>query len=239
MKIKQKIRAAIVFFMFLMFPIIINFLSPVLILTGSSEGVINGSFIVFIMLFITSLFVGRAWCGWICPASGMQESCENFREKKAKTGVGNIVRGAIWFVWVGMIIFMFIKAGQFKNVGLIYPNKSFIEMMGIQVLIVYLGVVIIVFIMTLIWSGRAFCKYLCWIAPFMIIGNKIRYWLKIPGLYIKPEKDNCINCGKCTKNCPMDINVENMVEKENMYNRECILCLRCTDSCPKNAIATK
>ena len=124
MKIKQKIRAAIVFFMFLMFPIIINFLSPVLILTGSSEGVINGSFIVFIMLFITSLFVGRAWCGWICPASGMQESCENFREKKAKTGVGNIVRGAIWFVWVGMIIFMFIKAGQFKNVGLIYPNKS-------------------------------------------------------------------------------------------------------------------
>ena len=58
----------------------------------------------------------------------------------------------------------------------------------------------------------------------MIIGDKLRHLLKIPGMYLKPEKESCIECGRCSKECPMDINVQGLVQKDNMYNCECIMC---------------
>ena len=37
----------------------------------------------------------------------------------------------------------------------------------------------------------------------------------------------------------MEIDVQNMVQKNNMYSRECMLYLKCVDSCTKSAITTK
>ncbi len=239
MKTRQKWRIGVVFFFFLIFPVIINYLSPVLILAGASEGIVNGSFILFILLFLSSLFFGRAWCGWICPASGMQDACGVFRHKKAKTGWGNILRLVIWIAWLGFIVYLFIKAGGIRSVDALYQSEGVISILNPVIVFVYLGVVFLVFIMMLIWGNRAFCKYLCWMAPFMIVGNRIRYWLMIPGLYLKPVKENCIECGKCTKQCPMGIDVQAMVQAENCYHSECIMCLGCVDTCPQSAITTK
>ena len=239
MKTRQKLRTGIVFFMFLMFPVVVNFLSPVLILSGASEGIITGSFILFILLFISSLFFGRAWCGWVCPASGMQEACEKFRTKKAGTGWGNTFRIVVWIVWLGFIVYMFIRAQGIIKIGPLYNTPNIISILDPVIVFVYLGVVLLVFIMLMIFGNRAFCKYLCWMAPFMIIGDKIRHWLKIPGLYIKPKQEKCISCRKCSKNCPMDIEVMEMVQANKFQNSECLMCLRCVDTCPTGAIVIK
>ncbi len=238
-KTRQKIRRGIVFFVFLIFPVIVNYLSPVLILAGASEGIINGSFIVFGLMFLSSLFLGRTYCGWICPASGMQEATEKFRTKKAKTGGGNIFRWAVWIVWLGFMIYLFINAGGVQKADFLYATPQVISILDPIIVFIYLAVVLLVFVMTMIWGQRAFCKYLCWMGPFMIAGDKIRHWIKIPGLYLHPKKEKCIECGKCTKNCPMDIDVQNMVQINNMYNTECIMCLNCADICPKGAISVK
>jgi polyferredoxin len=58
---------------FLLFPMVFNFLSPYLIIDAAFQGIINGSFILFVGLFVSSLFVGRLWCEWVCPAAGLQE----------------------------------------------------------------------------------------------------------------------------------------------------------------------
>ncbi len=239
MKTRQKLRAGIVFFMFLMFPVVVNFLSPVLILSGANEGIVTGSFILFTLLFLSSLFLGRAWCGWVCPASGMQEACEKFREKKAGTGWGNIFRLVVWIAWLGFIVYMFIRAGGITKVDPLYSTESIISILNPVIVFVYLGVILLVFIMLMIFGNRAFCKYLCWMAPFMIIGDKLRHWLKIPGLYIKPKKEKCISCRKCSKNCPMDIEVMDMVQASKFQNSECLMCLRCVDTCPTGAIVIK
>ena len=83
-KRRQKIRRTLLPIMFLLFPIIYYYFSPYLIIVGASEGVINGSFIVFGSMFIVSLFLGRAFCGWVCPAGGEQELCVRLREKRFK-----------------------------------------------------------------------------------------------------------------------------------------------------------
>ena len=232
---RQNMRKRILFFSFLIFPMVISYLSPVMILGGASKGIITGSFIVFGLMFVSSLFLGRAWCGWACPASGLDESCRTFRHKKAPSGMGNYVRWAIWLVWIGFMVFLFAKAGGMKDVEFLYQTPL-ISIMNPYIVYVYFGVTLGIFAMILIWGKRAFCKYLCWMSPFMIIGDRIRYLLKLPGFYLLDKQENCISCGKCTKACPMDIDVQEMVLKGNMQNNECILCLECVDTCPKDAI---
>jgi polyferredoxin len=237
-KRRQKIRYGIVFGIFLLFPIIINYLSPYLIIEGAGEGIVSGSFMVFGILLISSLFFGRAWCGWLCPASGMQDACVPFTSKKARTGTGNIVKFAIWFAWLGLIVFMFIKAGGLKKVDFLYRSEEIISILNPIVVFVYVFVIIIIVSMVLIWGQRSFCKYLCWMGPFMIIGNKLRHWLNIPGLYLKGENEKCIDCKRCSRECPMDIDVMELVKKQNMYSSECIMCFNCADVCPKGVIST-
>jgi ferredoxin-type protein NapH len=72
---RQKIRKAIILISFLLFPITINYFSPYIIIDGAAQGIIAGSFITFVLLFIVSLFLGRAFCGWVCPGAGIQEFC--------------------------------------------------------------------------------------------------------------------------------------------------------------------
>jgi len=236
-KPRQTIRRAVVFTAFLLFPVVINYLSPVLILAGASEGVIGGSALLFALLFISSLFFGRAWCSWLCPAGGLHEACNAVTTKKAKSGLGNTVRWVIWAGWLGFIIYLFIRAGQIVRIDPLYMTEGGVSFLSSPlIMFIYLGVVFLAFIMLLIWGNRAFCKYLCWMAPFMISGSKIRYAVKIPGVYLKPKKELCIECGKCSKNCPMDIDVQGMVKEENFNNSECIMCMNCADVCPKGAI---
>ncbi len=44
---RQKIRKALIIISLLLFPVIINYLSPYIIIDGASHGIINGSFITF------------------------------------------------------------------------------------------------------------------------------------------------------------------------------------------------
>ena len=75
-------------------------------------------------------------------------------------------------------------------------------------------------------------------APFMVLGTKLRRLLHLPGIHIKSkEKDKCISCGKCNKVCPMGINVVNEIRKNVVNNLECIQCGACIDNCPKNVLS--
>ena len=83
---RQRIRMALLFLALLTFPITLYYFSPVMILGGASEGVINASFIVFGLMFLASLFVGRLWCGWACPAGALQEFAAPINNKPSPGG---------------------------------------------------------------------------------------------------------------------------------------------------------
>lgn len=64
---RQNIRITLMIISFLLFPITIYYFSPYLIVMGAITGIVTGSFIIFLLQFIFSLFSGRAFCGYICP----------------------------------------------------------------------------------------------------------------------------------------------------------------------------
>lgn len=88
----------------------------------------------------------------------------------------------------------------------------------------------------LIAGKRSFCHYICWMAPFMVAGRKLGNLLMLSSLRLKADSGKCTHCKQCSKNCPMSLDVEQMVSKGSLENAECILCGECTGTCPKKVI---
>lgn len=237
MKLRQKIRSGIIFSSFLFFPVVFYYLSPYLIIDATSKRIINGSFICFLLLFISSLFFGRAYCGWVCPASGCQESISRFIEKKV--GKGDFIKWIIWIPWVFSIIFIAIKTHGYKEIDFLYQTSYGISIYDKYSFITYISVLLLIVIPCYLIGSRSFCHHLCWMAPFMIIGRKIRNIIKWPSLHLVSFSEKCVHCHICSSNCPMSLNVEDMVNKKIMENSECILCGSCVDGCKKGAIIYK
>lgn len=234
---RQKTRKAIIFISFLLFPVTLYYFSPALIIEGAFQGIMTGSFILFSLLFISSLLLGRAFCGWGCPGAGLQEACFMIRDKRARGGRYDWIKYFIWAPWIGIIVFASIKAGGLHSVDPFFQTQYGISIAEPANYPVFYTVVGLITVLALSAGRRGFCHYSCWMAPFMIIGRKVRNALRWPSLRLKPDKDKCINCKTCTENCPMSLDVNHMVQKGFMENTECILCGTCADGCPQKVIS--
>ena len=127
-------------------------------------------------------------------------------------------------------------SGGLKGINFFYNIESGISITEPFNYVIYYAVITLILVLNLIFGKRAFCKYMCWVSPFMIIGRKIRNIFKYPSLKLKSEKSKCISCMKCSEECPMSINVNQMVQRSNMENYECTLCGSCVDICPNKVI---
>jgi len=237
MKIKnrrQKIRKTILIITFLLFPAIFYYLSPYLIIDGTLKGNNQGYFIVFVLMFISSLLLGRAYCGWVCPASGIQEEIMKINERRIKKG--NFIKWIIWIPWISFIAILAIKNGGYKTIDPFYQTTYGLSMANIGALFTYLAVLALIVIPAFLIGRKSFCHHICWIAPFMILGRKIRNILRIPSLQLISLPNNCISCNKCTNECPMSLPVDEMVKENKMESTECILCGTCVDECKSKAI---
>jgi len=235
MKTRQKIRKGIILFSFFLFPAVFYYLSPALIIQATVQGIANGSLVLFAIMFVSSLFLGRAYCGWICPGAGCQEAVFIARDKKVKGG--NYIKWLIWTPWISVIAILAIRAGGYKKIDFFYQTTMGLSIGDVQGLITYLLILLLLIVLpAFIFGKRSFCHHLCWMAPFMILGLKIRNLFKWPSLQLKSNPEKCGHCHACSENCPMSLPVEEMVNRENMENSECILCGSCVDGCEKGVI---
>ena len=236
---RQNVRKMILIISMLLFPITIWYVSPYLIIQGAMEGIVTGSFVVFISLLILSIFFGRLFCSWICPVGCLQECLSSVNNKNPKQGWKNYIKYGIWIVWFSTIILCFIFRKNEIKIDFLYMTDHGISVAEISNYVIYYGVIILVFIPAVLFGKRIFCHYFCWIAPFMVIGTKIRKFLHLPGVHIEYDKNKCISCNKCSNVCPMGIDVAQTIKEEKRIEKECIQCSNCVDNCPKKALALK
>ena len=78
-------------------------------------------------------------------------------------------------------------------------------------------------------DNRAFCKYICPITVFLKIFSYFAY------VRVTADADKCIDCKKCIKSCPMDVDILDNSRKRQR-GTECILCTNCIKNCPKDAV---
>lgn len=241
--LRQRVRKALVMIAFLTFPITMNFLSPYVILDGAMSGIVNGSLIMFGLMFLSSLFLGRAWCGWVCPGGGMQEMIEPVNRVAVNGKKMDWIKWLIWVPWISLIVFLVFQSGGYHTVDLLFHTQGGISVAGSPdrpIMFAYFiyYIVIGLFVgLAIILGRRAGCHTICWMAPFMMIGRWLRNRFGWASLRLVADASKCTDCKLCAKNCPMSLNVTAMVKREAMENAECILCGTCMDNCHKGVIS--
>lgn len=239
---RQRTRKGLIFISLLLFPITMNYFSPYVIIDGASQGIINGSLIVFASMFLSAFFFGRLWCGWACPAGAIGELAFNINDRPVKGRRIDWIKWAIWGAWLTIIIWMVIQAGGYRSVNFTLDTVGGISVAGdaqrpiLAAYIIYYMVIGVFLTQSVFIGRRAGCHTTCWMAPFMIVGRKIGSFLRLPSLRLQTVTANCTQCKKCTTQCPMSLDVTSMVQRGRMENSECILCGGCVDGCPTKSI---
>jgi polyferredoxin len=234
---RQRIRRWILIISFLLIPVTIFYVSPIVIMMGAEEGIVTGSMILFILLFALSFFVARLWCGWLCPMGAWQEICAPVMKRTVKEGWPNWIKYGVTVIWLAMIGFAFKNAGGILAVDPFYGTVNGISISSLQVLTIVAVIFAVIFIVAFLAGRRGFCHVLCPIAGIMVAGRKIRNLAGWPALQISADASRGTDCRACVRACPMGLDVNGMVRKGDMENADCILCAGCADACPQEAIA--
>jgi len=181
----------------------------------------NSNFIMLILwvlwwpfLYITLFFLGRFWCGFLCPI-GLSNEVGNYFRKAKKDYLANY--GFIAFILFFMIVLWEQISGLFSSVRitLIFLFTFFITS----------------FIMGVLLPRWGFCKYFC---P---IGTLLGVFSRLSILGVRVDKEICEKCE--TKECIRGGKVEpcpmfNYVPRLNS-NKDCLLCTNCIKNCPYNS----
>jgi ferredoxin-type protein NapH len=235
-QMRQKIRLVLVYVSLLLFPLTLNYFSPYVSIDGALGGIISGSVIVFCALFISGLFFGRAWCGWLCPVAGLSEIGLTVNRKPVPVKKLTIIRYSIFTIWFAILVAFFILAGGIKGINPLHLTEQLISVDQPFKFIIYYLVLFLFFILT-IWIGkRAACHSICWMSPFLVGGYLTGKLLHLPQLRVKSSPDKCIDCKTCSSKCPMSIAVSTVAKSGEITSLDCILCGQCVDSCPKKAL---
>jgi len=164
------------------------------------------------------LVFGRGWCGYACWTAMVLDFLPFKTPASPRKNLS-------WIRYVTFASsFLFVSALFFAKVMNLERIMFLTFIIGN---IVYYAVGII--LAFLFKDNRAFCKYIC---PITVFLKPMSYYALFR---VRCDKDKCINCGKCKRVCPMDVDVtDNSRKRKN--GTECILCMECVKNCPKGAL---
>lgn len=233
---RQNIRRLILFVSFLAFPVTLNFLSPYLIMQGAFEGVLAGSGMMFILLLLQAFFFGRLFCAWLCPGGGINEIMSGVNNRRVTGRWIRQLKLAIWAVWLLTLIAGFVSSGGIRRFDPLYMTENGVSVDEPIKFVIYYGVILIFVLISLFAGRRASCHAICWMAPFLMLGQKLSGLMRLPRLHIQSDAAACISCERCIQQCPMSIPVMDRLGPALARDSDCILCGECVDICPKQCL---
>lgn len=233
----QTIRRALILLSALLFPVTMFYFSPGLVFRGARFGIVNGSLVTFGVLLLSATILGRAFCGWLCPGAGFGEACMRINARAAHTGRAGLIKWVIWTIWItGLALVAIFVGGGYREVDLLLGTSHGISIHRPGLFLYYFIVVGVIVGLSLFAGRRGFCHYVCWMAPFMIIGRRVGTALHLPALHLRATPTACTGCGTCTTACPMSLSLEARAQTGDVEHDACVLCGACVDACPSDAL---
>ncbi len=183
------------------------------------SGVALGASILFLLLLTLTFLFGRIYCSTLCPLGLFQEFLMFlFRRKNTPR------KKHIYKYFIAAVAFGCLAGGSAAVFRLTDPYT----LSGAAVSGSIIGLVAITLIMFLVWfRGRFFCTNIC---P---VGTVLGLIAKHSFFKINIDKNKCISCGLCARQCPTgSIDFKN----KTVDNETCIKCLKCLGVCRKNSL---
>lgn len=169
---------------------------------------------LFSLLFVAAAF-GRLWCGWACPQTLLSEFGEVLGEKLGASAAGKLFFHAAALASSALLAFSF--CAYFTD-----PSQIVRAAPGGTAFLLFLVLAAVTYV-DMVFVGRKFCKVFC---PY----GKVLTILTATGIQVAvdPERrGECIECGACSRACPMSLEVRTGA------GPECVACGRCIVACDK------
>lgn len=190
----------------------------------------TSNFVAISALFLTLIIAGAMFCGYICPLGTVQDYLAKLGKKlwngryfnRIPLRISNILS---YFKYFFLAFILFQTSRHFSLVFEdIDPYYNLFNIWSDEIAIAgYISVA--VFLLASLFVERPYCKYVCPLGAINGIFNKFSFF------NIKRNANTCINCKKCDKACPMNIQVS---AKEKISSAACIRCGKCIEACPVN-----
>jgi polyferredoxin len=194
--------------------------------------IVIGTFVLFGTTVVLALVLRRSFCGQICAFGGLQEffgklGAKLFKKRLVMPKKLDAVLRYLKYVVLAVTVAMAWITGELW-ITPYDPFNALGHLADFNALTTSYLIGFIVLIITLLGSlvyDRFFCKYLCPAgAMYGLIGQASPYTVRI-------EESACIHCGKCSRVCPMNIDVMN-AKNGRVTSPECINCNECVTACP-------
>ncbi len=199
-------------------------------------------------LFAFTVYLGRIWCGYICPQTAwvyffmyIERLIEGDYNRIVKLNNEKINLKKFFKKFFKIFLWIFLSfITSFTFIGYFTPINDLFYLIVNKPIDSWVNILIIFFTITTYfnagWLREQVCFYMCPYARFqsvMLDNNTITvcydYNRGEPrGKYIKNETriiGDCINCLKCVSVCPTGIDIR------NGFQMECINCGACVDAC--------
>jgi polyferredoxin len=187
------------------------------------------SFILALSIFIMTAVTGRSFCSWICPLGTIQEWVGNLGRKmfgrrfEISQNIDIPLRYLKYLVLFTIIYFTWVTGELVFRAYDPWPALMHIssEELFQDFFYGFIFLILFVFIGSFFFE-RFWCKYFCPLGALTAVLSKIGF-VKIY------KTDCCIECSKCKKFCPVNLDP---VKKDSVSSAECLNCMKCVDVCP-------
>lgn len=216
-------------------------------------GLVNAGFVVFVLAIVSTLIVGRFFCGWACHVVALQDACGWLMKK---CGVHPKPWRSRLLLWVplGLALYMFAWptfrrevlrpamdawfGGMPDWMGVVYPRPTFrphfiVEDFWATFPPWYIAapfLIICGFATVYFLGAKAFCTYGCPYGGFFAPADRLA------PVRIRVT-DACNHCGHCTAVCTSNVRVSDEVRDYGaVVDPGCMKCLDCVSVCPNGAL---
>lgn len=182
----------------------------------------------FIVLGLITLFMvlasqrGRFYCGWLCPMGAFHERILSL--VSLKRPIPSPFKSS-WFRWLLFVAMMSLMTIRLVNAGGdIQATGSVFRFMWIVSTSIAIG-------LGFYFKPRIWCV-ICPMGSIQGISSINTYLLTVD--------DNCIQCKKCQKVCPISTypgDYKPETGSAQIPSIECLRCSNCVTNCPKNALS--
>ena len=199
--------------------------------------------ITVLVLSLSALLLGRAFCAWFCPLGLVGEWLHGLRSRwiagewTPPSWLDVVLRGQKFLVLAFLLFIVLIAVPGAALPGYLaspYHQAADMKMGAFFFNLTPISGLCLGWVLLLTATFRqGFCRYLC---PYGA-------WMALLGLLtplrIRRDPDRCLrslghDCDKCSRVCPSRIQVHQLIAVQSL---ECTSCQSCVAACPKRADA--
>jgi len=216
------------------YPVTLFLDSSALNAVGTLLSAHNIAYTMGIGLLILALtpFLGRFFCGWICPLGTLFHLASRWlRPKKASDRIRqnfhNPAQAYKYLILIVLLIscaFGFMQIGLFDPIALLTRTCQALVSPGMRLGWMLIAIFTALFLLNA-WKPRFWCRYVCPLGA--LLGTAAKF---IPGGVVR-NLHKCTDCGLCNRDC---IGACSPDQKTRMA--ECFVCWNCIEDCPEKAL---